>query len=386
MTTSEPELLVAAGSLMGPDADPGPGWLLVSGERITQVGTGVPPKRPDLEFPAGVVAPGFVDTHVHGGGGASFSTTQAREAEAAARFHLTHGTTSMVASLVSAPLEELARQIDVLADLVDDGILAGIHLEGPWLSPRFKGAHDPGCLLRPEPQTVTRVLDAGRGAVRMVTLAPELDPDQAVVRRVTDAGAVVAIGHTAADFDTTRRAIDAGATVATHLFNGMPALHHRTPGPVLALLQDPRVAVELIFDGVHLHPEVAAWAMRCAAGGSSLVTDAISAAGKRDGRYQLGGLDVDVRDGKATLAGSDVIAGSTLTMHQALTRAVGAGVPLADVLRSCSTTPAAKLGLTDVGRLAPGLLANLVVLDPDLALGGVMQRGRWVMPPEVACS
>lgn len=381
MTVTGTQLLLAAGTLVVPDTAPGPGWLLVSGEHIAQVGTGQPPRQPDLELPSSVVVPGFVDTHVHGGGGTSFSTTQAGEAESAVRFHLEHGTTSMVASLVSAPLEQLARQVQVLAGLVESGILAGIHLEGPWLSPQFKGAHDPGCLLRPEPAAVTRLLEAGRGSVRMVTLAPELDPDLANLRRITESGAVVAIGHTAADFDTTRRAIDAGATVATHLFNAMPPLHHREPGAALALLQDPRVAVELIVDGVHLHPRVAAWAMRTAAGGSTLVTDATSAAGKPDGHYQLGGLDVEVRDGIATLAGSDVIAGSTLTMHQALLRAVGEGVPLADVVRSSSAIPAAKLGLGDVGRLEPGLLANLVVLDADLALGGVMLRGSWVTPP-----
>jgi N-acetylglucosamine-6-phosphate deacetylase len=369
--------VLAAGTVVTPGAFLEPGWLRVSAGRIADLGSGNPPRKPDVDAPTGMIVPGFVDTHVHGGGGGSFSTTEPEEAVTAARFHLAHGTTSLVASLVSAPTAELARQADALADLAQDGVLAGIHLEGPWLSPRFKGAHDESFLRSPDPGSVSALMSAGRGFVRMVTLAPELDPDLRTVRTITDSGAVVAVGHTAADYDTTRAAIDAGATVATHLFNAMPALHHREPGPALALLEDPRVTVELIVDGVHLHPRVAQWAMRCSVGGVALVTDAISAAGQPDGSYRLGGSEVEVRDGTATLAGSGTIAGSTLTMHQALVRSVHGGLSLDEAVRACSAGPAEALGLGDVGALERGRLADLVLLDHDLTLRRVMHRGEW---------
>lgn len=380
MTDSAPGVLLSAGTVLTPEGALDGGWLRVSGTRIAEVRAGQPPTKPDVAFPGGILVPGFVDTHVHGGGGGSFSTTDPRSAVTAARFHLAHGTTSVVASLVSAPAPELARQADTLADLAQDGVVAGIHLEGPWLSPQFKGAHDESCLGLPDPASVARLMAAGRGFVRMVTLAPELDDAPQALQRIVDSGAAVAVGHTAADYDITRRAIDAGATVATHLFNAMPALHHREPGPALALLEDPRVTVELIGDGVHLHPRVAAWAMRCAAGGFSLVTDAISAAGQPDGRYRLGGLAVEVSEGTATLAGSAIIAGSTLTMHRALVRAVHGGLSLPDAVVACSTRPAQVLGLGDVGRLEPGRLADVVVLDRDLGVQRVMRHGQWITP------
>lgn len=378
MTDSAAGVLVSAGTVFTPENTLGGGWLRVTGSRIAEVGAGEPPTKPDVAFPDGIVVPGFVDTHVHGGGGGSFSTTDPTSAVAAARFHLTHGTTSVVASLVSAPQPELARQADTLADLAQDGIVAGIHLEGPWLSPKFKGAHEESCLGLPDRTSVTRLMTAGRGFIRMVTLAPELDDALPALQRIVESGAVVAVGHTASDYDTTRRAVDAGATVATHLFNAMPALHHREPGPALALLDDPRVTVELIGDGVHLHPRVAAWAMRCAAGGFSLVTDAIAAAGQPDGRYRLGGMAVEVSEGTATLAGSAVIAGSTLTMHRALVRAVQGGLPLGDAVVACSTRPAQVLGLDDVGRLEPGRVADVVVLDRHLEVQRVMRHGQWI--------
>jgi N-acetylglucosamine-6-phosphate deacetylase len=370
-------VLIAAGQVITPHAVLAPGWVEVRGDRIVTTGQGLPPRTPDVERPSDIAVPGFVDTHAHGGGGASFSTTNPDEAFRAASAHLAHGTTSMIASLVTAPLTDLARQGAILADLVSQGILAGIHLEGPWLSPGFKGAHDPRHLVTPDAESVTTLLTAGRGAVRMVTLAPELHHGVEAIRRIVDHGAVAAVGHTAADYDLTRVAIDAGATVATHLFNAMPPLHHRRPGPVLALLEDPRVTVEIIADGVHLHPQIASFAMRSAMGGFSLVTDAMAAAAAQDGHYRLGGLDVEVRDGVATLAGSETIAGSTLTMHQALRRAVAAGATLPEAVRAATATPADRLGLPDVGSLEAGRRADLVLLSQDLELQGVLHRGAW---------
>ncbi|MFC7766269.1 N-acetylglucosamine-6-phosphate deacetylase [Leucobacter soli] len=213
-------------------------------------------------------------------------------------------------------------------------IIRGIHLEGPWLSPVRAGAHAPGLLRHPDPRELDALLAAGRGRIRMVTIAPELPGALDAIRRIVDAGAVAAIGHTDADYETTRRAIDAGARVATHLFNAMRPLHHREPGPTLALMEDPRVSVELIADGVHLHPALVD-GVRDAVGPDRvlLVTDAMDAAGYADGDYRLGELDVEVRGGIARLAGSDTIAGSTATMDamfRAAAGAVGARSPVGD--------------------------------------------------------
>ncbi|HEY0948569.1 N-acetylglucosamine-6-phosphate deacetylase, partial [Nocardioides sp.] len=243
-------MLVAADRIVTPARVLAPGWLLVEGARVAEVGSGDPPRPPDVALPGATVVPGFVDVHTHGGGGASFDGGDADAVATGVRTHLAHGTTSTVASLVSASPEALLGAVRRLADLADDGLLAGIHLEGPWLSARRAGAHDPRVLRDPEPAEIDALLDAGRGHVRMVTLAPERAGGLEAVRRLVRAGVAVAIGHTEATYDETRAALEAGASVATHLFNAMPALHHRAPGPVAALLEHPDAYVELVADGV----------------------------------------------------------------------------------------------------------------------------------------
>lgn len=365
-----------------------PGWLLVDGERIVAVGEGVRPAtaggpRPDRVVDLGDVTlcPGFVDLHVHGGGGAAFESGTAGEAVVAIDAHLAHGTTSMAASLVSDTPDRLEAAVRELGLLVADGRLAGVHLEGPWLSPHRSGAHRPGALAHPDAATVERLV--GDGTVRMVTLAPELPGGLDAVRRIAHAGAVAAVGHTDATYDQARAALDAGARAGTHLFNAMRPLHHREPGPVGALL-DSDVPVELIADGVHLHPSVLRTAFAAAPERCLLVTDAMAAAGAPDGDYRLGAMDVEVREGVARLASPDgqgAIAGSTLTMDAAVRFAVRvAGLPLLDVVRAASTTPAASWGLTDVGALEAGRRADLVVLDADLEVVRVMRCGAWVSP------
>ncbi|WP_345711229.1 N-acetylglucosamine-6-phosphate deacetylase, partial [Kineococcus glutinatus] len=273
-----------------------------------------------------------------------------------------------------------------LADLVADGLLAGVHLEGPWLNPLRRGAHDPALLRDPEPGDVDALLGARPGAVAVVTLAPELTGGLDAVRRITGAGAVAAFGHSDADAACTARAVDAGVRLATHLFNAMPPLHHRAPGPVPVLLGDPRVAVELIADGVHLHPVTLAHAAGAAGPGRTvLVTDAMAAAGVGDGRYRLGRLDVEVRDGRAVLAGpgpgAGAIAGSTATTGALLRHAVhGAGLDLATALAALTAAPAAVLGRHDIGHLEPGAQADVVVLDAGLRVRDVVARGERVAP------
>jgi N-acetylglucosamine-6-phosphate deacetylase len=357
------------------------GWVAVSGGLIAEVGTGPPPPGEQVDVDGALVVPGFVDIHNHGGGGGSFSSTDPAAALSAVRTHRRHGTTTLLASLVSDPVPVLRSQIAALRELVDDGELAGIHLEGPFISKARCGAHDPAALREPDSATVAALLAAGGGAVRMVTLAPELPGGVKAVRQLAEAGVIAALGHTDGVEEQIRPALDAGATVATHLFNGMRPLHHREPGPIGVLLEDPRVTVELICDLVHLHPTIVRLAAKHAGRGRTvLITDAMSATGAPDGSYVLGRLKVDVRDGVATLARNGSLAGSTLTMDVAFRNLVlGAGLDLLDAVHATSGKPAELLGISDrVGALRPGLSADLVVLDADLRPSRVLRRGEWV--------
>ncbi|WP_439936904.1 N-acetylglucosamine-6-phosphate deacetylase [Nocardia sp. N13] len=375
--------LLTAAQVVTPARILAPGWLLLDAGRIVEVGEGPPPRSPDLDLGEATVVPGFVDLHVHGGGGASFDLGTADAAAVVADAHLAHGTTSMAASLVTDTAERMAAAVRELGLLVRDGRLAGVHLEGPWLSPQRSGAHQPGSLTHPDPASVDALLAAGAGAVRMVTLAPELPGGIDAARRLSAAGVVAAIGHTDATYDQACAALDAGARLGTHLFNAMRPLHHRDPGPVGALLDCP-VDVELIADGVHLHPAVLRTVFAAKPGRCILVTDAMAAAGAPDGDYRLGPMAIEVRDGVARLAdssGTGAIAGSTLTMDAAVRFAVRtAGLPLLDVVHAASTAPARAWQLDDVGALEAGRRADLVVLDEDLEVVRVMRAGAWVSP------
>ena len=371
-------MLLAADQIVLPEASgPAPGWLQISGEWIVAVGLGSPPGRPDEQL-TGLVAPGFVDVHAHGGGGASFITENPDEARQVVATHRRYGTTTMVASLVTGATTEVKRQLACLAGLVDSGELAGIHLEGPWLAPEYKGAHSRELLCDPDPAQIAELLTAGGGAVRMVTIAPERAQSLAAIEFLRSQQIVVALGHTNADAATCRAAISAGATGATHLFNAMAPLHHRAPGPVLALWQDPRVYLELIVDPSHLDVELVAFVVATQPDRVVFISDAMAAAGAGDGDYQLGSVPVQVRQSVARVAGSETIAGSTLTLDRAVRQAVAAGVPLMQALKAATQTPSDYLGLADVGRLAPQHRADLVVLDAALSVTRVMQRGVWL--------
>ncbi|MDN5894877.1 MAG: N-acetylglucosamine-6-phosphate deacetylase [Nocardioides sp.] len=364
-----------------------PGWIDVADGRVVALGSGPPPRPPGVDLEGITVVPGFVDTHVHGGGGGSFSDATREATLAAVELHRSHGTTSLVASLVSAPPADLLRQVDVLAAHVHDDLLAGIHLEGPWLSPRRCGAHEPSALRHPDPAELDALLAAGRGAIRMVTIAPELPRAEAAIQRAVGAGAVAAVGHTNCTYDQARAAIEAGATVATHLFNAMRPVHHREPGPVVALMEDDRVTLEMITDGVHLHPALYRTVVaRAGSARVSLVTDAIAAAGMPDGAYELGPLAVHVVGAVARLADGDTIAGSTATMDTMFRFAHAQAGPDPDqalmaAVHQTSITPARALGLPHQG-LAVGGAADLVALDGACNIAGVMHQGSWTHGPD----
>jgi N-acetylglucosamine-6-phosphate deacetylase len=369
---------IGAHRLVTPSAVLEPGWLEVDGTRISRVEAG------DLDPAAGptvaALIPGLVDVHVHGGGGASFADGTDEAVFTAVRHHRQRGTTSVCASLMTASASALETQVSHVASFVESGVLAGVHLEGPWLSPLRAGAHPPGFLRPPDQAEVCRLLALGRGTVRMVTIAPELVGGVEAIRVIVDHGAVAALGHTDADYAVAVAALDAGASQGTHLGNGMRPVHHREPGVVLALMERDSVVLELINDGVHLHDAVTS-AVVGAAGSHrlALISDAIPASGLPDGTYRLGDDDVEVRGREVRQRRSGSLAGSNICLADALRRAVHElGVALADAAAMATSTPARALRLPDIGRLEAGAMADVVVLDDDLRVAAVMYRGDWI--------
>ncbi|BFU42031.1 N-acetylglucosamine-6-phosphate deacetylase [Krasilnikovia sp. MM14-A1004] len=350
-----------------------PGAVRVDGPTILDV-------EAATDVPDDIVVPGFVDLHCHGGGGHTFTTGDVESARQAAGFHLAHGTTTMLASLVSSPYELMRAATAAYAPLVADGTVAGIHFEGPYLSGARCGAQNPAHLRDPSLEELTGLVKLGDGAVRMVTIAPELPGALEAIAYLAGAGVVAAVGHTDATYEQTLAGVAAGATVGTHVFNGMPPAHHRRPGPVVALLGARTVVCELVADGFHLHQGMLSFAAHATGPDrAALITDAMDAAGMPDGRYELGGQEVVVADRVARLTRDGSIAGSTLTMDAALRQAVAAGIALPDACAMAATTPARALGLADqLGALEAGLRADLVVLSADLRVKRVMRAGAWI--------
>lgn len=353
------------------------GVVAWTGDRISWVGPASAWPGRAVPQTDSTILPGLVDLHCHGGAGASFPDSPAVDLMTAVRHHRCRGTTTMLASLVSAPPERLITQTSLLADLYETGDVAGVHLEGPFLSVDRCGAQDPASLRSGDPGLLRDILSAGRGAVRSMTLAPEIDGFAAVAEMLRENGILPSIGHTDADALTTRRGIESlgdGPITATHLFNGMPTWHHRAPGPVsecLAAAARNAMVLELIGDGVHLADETVRAVFDLVGGAHiALVSDAMAAAGMSDGRYRLGPLDVTVRHSVARLSRDTdsetaPIAGGTATVLDLLRRAVlNAGVPLVEAVLAASSTPAASIGLdSDVGHLEQGMRADVLVVD-----------------------
>jgi N-acetylglucosamine-6-phosphate deacetylase len=358
-------------------------WVRFEGDRVAARGIGdawraETDETTTVTDAAGrALVPGFIDLHCHGGGGASVDEGADAIATALA-LHTAHGTTRSVLSLVTAPVEVLATRLEVIARAAaSDPRVLGAHLEGPFLDHEFRGAHDPALLRTADTAAVERLLEASGGRLRQVTIAPEHPGAMEAIARFVDAGVVVAVGHTGADFATTLAAFDAGASILTHAFNGMRGIHHRAPGPVVAAMHADRVTLEIINDGVHVHPDVVRLAFSGAPGRVALVTDAMAAAGASDGRYVLGSLDVVVEGGVARLTEGGSIAGSTLTQDEALRRAVlDSGIPFEEAIGALTVAPAAAVGRSgDLGRLDPGFAADAVLLADDLSVDAVWVGG-----------
>lgn len=377
--------------------------VLCAGERILWAGPAahapaelLPEDDRVLEHD-GLILPGLVDLHCHGGGGASFPDSEgAEEMLAAVLEHRRHGTTSLVASLVTADAATLREKVAQLAGLHRDGEIAAIHLEGPFLSEARRGAQNPAHLTDGDPALVRELAEIAGGALATMTVAPEAAGADEVIDALAGSGAVPSLGHTDGGSAEMTRAVDRSIAAlrrsrgrsplptATHLFNGMRPIHHRDPGPALAALDAAsrgEMVVEVIADGVHLDARTVAHVFSIAAEDSVvLVTDAMAAAGMADGRYRLGALDVTVEEGVATLTEGGAIAGGTAHLVDVLRLAVlEAGVELVAAVRAASTVPARVLGLEDeIGSLAAGRRADVLMVDRALSPVTVLRGGREV--------
>lgn len=377
--------------------------VLCAGERILWAGPAahapaelLPEDDRVLEHD-GLILPGLVDLHCHGGGGASFPDSEgAEEMLAAVLEHRRHGTTSLVASLVTADAATLREKVAQLAGLHRDGEIAAIHLEGPFLSEARRGAQNPDHLTDGDPALVRELAEIAGGALATMTVAPEAAGADEVIDALAGSGAVPSLGHTDGGSAEMTRAVDRSIAAlrrrrgrsplptATHLFNGMRPIHHRDPGPALAALDAAsrgEMVVEVIADGVHLDARTVAHVFALAAEDHVvLVTDAMAAAGMADGRYRLGALDVTVEEGVATLTEGGAIAGGTAHLVEVLRHAVlEAGVELVAAVRAASTVPARVLGLEDeIGSLAAGRRADVLMVDRALRPVTVLRGGREV--------
>ena len=308
----------------------------------------------------GTLIPGFVDIHSHGGAGFYFSDLSPENVAAARNIHLSHGTTSHIASLVTEPIGVLEEQILRLVPMVNAGVFEGIHLEGPYLAHARCGAHEPSLLRSPSISELSALLDAGQGSISMVTLAPELDGGIAAIEYLTSRGVTVALGHSQADAATTKAAFAAGAKLVTHFSNGMPKPTAGGTTIAEASLAQKNIPLEMIIDGVHVSEAILNEVLRSGENRTILITDSMSAAGGADGSYSIGSLDVVVINGVARLISNHSLAGSTLTMDRAFLNFLQANNSLVDCVYAASILPAKTLGLHAVGELAVGKKANIL--------------------------
>jgi len=351
--------------------------VLVEGEMITWVGSGPPPQRPDEELIAGpgeMIAPGFIDLQVNGYAGQDAAAGADAIAAISDALPAT-GVTAFLPTIISAPLQVgagFAAAVGAAAEAPGARVL-GAHIEGPFLNASFRGAHLRAHLADPTPENVD-VVEAARP--RLITLAPELPGALAAIERLHRAGIVVAAGHTGADFEQGRKAIAAGVSFATHIYNAMPPVHHRRPGIALALLLDPRVTTGLIADGEHVHRSVCEQLVRVkGASRIALTTDQTSAAGAAPGTYELSGRPV-ISDGRVVRLQDGTLAGSAATMPD-LVRLMARlpGMNPARAIGLASAAPARVLGERRLGRIGEGACADLVVLDAELRPRLTMIRG-----------
>jgi len=330
------------------------------------------PRSGDIDAGGFLVLPGFVDVHVHGGGGADFMHGTEDAVRQVTRTHAKYGTTSLLATTLTASREATDRAIRAAQTVMDAGPgegearVLGIHLEGPYICAAKRGAQPEAFVRPPDREELTHWIKLGRGSIRRITLAPELEGVDEIIKYAALKGVTVSIGHTNATAAEAEAAIAWGATGATHLFNAMPPLHHRQPGAVGVALARPEIVCELIADGVHLHLLIVRLVVAAKGPeGVVLITDAIEGTAMPDGEYELGGQTVLVQDGTAAFA-DGTLAGSVLTMNRAFTNVRRAGVTLPEAARLSSGNALRQLGQSDTrGTIAPGMAADLAVVHPE---------------------
>jgi N-acetylglucosamine-6-phosphate deacetylase len=328
-------------------------WLEIEDGVIHSINSGTTPEY-DHRY-EGILIPGFVDIHCHGGGGKYFASLTDPEISQVISTHRAGGTVATLASLVTEMIPDLLDQISRLVPFSKSGDIAGIHLEGPYLSHARCGAHNPDLLRTPTIAEVQLLLDAGQGFIKMITIAPELDGALEVIEHLTKSGVVAAIGHSQSDAATAQAAIDRGASVVTHFNNAMPKIVDGPGTMSSAVIDELRVSLELILDGEHVATNIVREVFEAAPNRIVLITDAMAAAGSTDGTYQIADLEVIVKDGVARLASNGALAGSTLTMAKAFNHALNEiGVSITEAVHAASTLPALILGRSDLGEIAVG--------------------------------
>ena len=390
-----PPRLVAIHQARWPSADRPARWLegsvTLQDGRIEQLhpqeaGPGAPGHGPVLDAAGCTLLPGFVDVHVHGGDGFDTMDATPEALLGMARFFARHGVTAFCPTTITAPQEAIRRAVANVAQVLEStpeerwpgARILGVHLEGPYISPQYPGAQ-PAQFIR-EPDVAEFLELVAAGPVSLITLAPEQPGAEALIAAALERGVGVVLGHTAASYDQAVAAIRQGASQATHTFNAMTGLHHRRPGTVGAVLSQDAIRAQLIADNIHVHPAVMDILGRCkGVEGTILITDAMRAAGLPPGQYDLGGQTVTVAEGACRLANGS-LAGSILTMDRALANFLAAtGWPLEQGWPVSSRTPTRSLGLgREMGAVAPGYRADLVLLDEDLQAVATVVGGRLV--------
>lgn len=364
-------LVISAPRVIADGVLVGPATVRVADGAIVDVLPGAAGQPADVALPSGMLAPGLVDLQVNGCFGVDLVAADPDDWVTVCRRLLETGVTAFMPTFITAPVPELAaalrRTAGVLPMLPAGGArVLGVHVEGPFLAPRRRGAHNLEWLCDPTPDAVETLLTAAPGLLRIHTLAPELPGALAAVHRLVEAGVLVSVGHSNATAAQVEAATDAGARMVTHLFNAQPPLHHREPGVVGQALVDPRLTSGLIADLTHVVGPVCRLAFQAAPGRIVLITDAVGAAGMPPGRYVLGGQEVVVDPGGLPLRPDGAIAGSGLRLDDAVANVVAEGVDLATALDAATRLPADLIGRPDLGRIGPGAVADLVWLSDDL--------------------